>query len=357
MSDKAKNTETDQAQEATPNASNPNHTTAAHFSIFKEECAYWIKKLGLLGYKVFYLHKDRDRDESGKNKSFANYNANVIGRNAVLCLSVNWDDEGLQKQSNGSSTITERGIRQSAFHEVWELLLHRLFHIAGNRAYTEFDFEEEKHNTIRIMENTVWREDREKWRWGMDCVQPVEMHGNQHVELSIDETLKRVKESGYEFSGMPDKEGIPLACDINGETGDYAETQFIPAVTVQAHRIAFAKPLQNVTAVYLDINGKFTGVEVTETTVAEDCKVTMGIADDVIEKMILKSEEDLLPASEERDGDNDYDYQIPWYQHPNPRISVMHGDVVEVRDKTAGKVLEGIIRVTPYSKKVFVQLV
>jgi len=161
---------------------NPNHTTAAHFSIFKEECDYWIKKLGLLGYKVFYLHKDRDKDdEDGKPRGFANYNASVIGRNAVLCLSVNWDDEGLQEQQDGSK-ITEDKIRQSAFHEVWELLLHRLFHIASNRAYTEFDFEEEKHNIIRTMENVVWAED-----WG-------KRHRNSIFEKLVHDKLRPFQE-------------------------------------------------------------------------------------------------------------------------------------------------------------------
>lgn len=153
-------------------------TTPAHFSIFKEEAQYWIDKFGLKGYKVFFLHRDRDKDEDGNPRGFANYNASVIGRNAVLCLSKTWNDQGLQ------DGITEDQIRGSAFHEVWELLLHRLFHLASNRAYTEHDFDEEKHNIIRIMENVVWREDWEG-RKGEDPHHFKEIHCN----LTLDEWL------------------------------------------------------------------------------------------------------------------------------------------------------------------------
>ena len=150
----------EERQEGSPQAkqedqSSPFTTTQEHFTIFKEEAQYWIDKFGLKGYKVFFLHGDRDKDEDGSPRSFANYNASVVGRNAVLCLTKTWNDQGLQ------DGITEHQIRSSAFHEVWELLLHRLFHMAENRAYTEYDFQEEKHNIIRIMENVVWREDWE----------------------------------------------------------------------------------------------------------------------------------------------------------------------------------------------------
>lgn len=216
-------------------------TTPEHFTIFKEEAQYWIDKFGLKGYKVFFLHADRDLDEDGKSRGFANYNASMVGRNAVLCLTKTWNDQGLQ------DGITEEQIRSSAFHEVWELLLHRLFHMAENRAYTEYDFEEEKHNVIRIMENVVWRED---WEGRKDLAAEINpplqgIQNNTQEFLYQDELQKARAYEKYLEEMLSDPRYQWLEEEGRGDSANTSDRGFLAWIHQRMVKIHKEDPLTN----------------------------------------------------------------------------------------------------------------
>lgn len=126
-----------------------NKTTKQQFKVFKDECKKWIERFGLKGWRVEYCHEETDSNDR------ANITYYTSGRSAVINLSAVWG-------KNRTASISDSIIKQAAFHEVCELLLARLEMMAkeeiGNSKYA---IEEEVHNLIRILENTVWKEGEE----------------------------------------------------------------------------------------------------------------------------------------------------------------------------------------------------
>lgn len=121
-----------------------NKTTKVHFELFKKECEFWINYFGLKGWRVEYFHRKLDdaRAECGWS---------VSGRIATISLSTEWMEVD-------GTIITEERIRVSAFHEVCELLLARFTMMAKNRIANHDDsVNEESHNIIRILENTIFK--------------------------------------------------------------------------------------------------------------------------------------------------------------------------------------------------------
>lgn len=114
------------------------------FQIFKDEAQYWIDQFGLLDWRIEFEFKKLDND------TYAQCDSQLLGRWAYLILN-KWQTE----------QISEYQIRQSAFHEVCELLLQELRRTALNET---IPFDERMiltdaaaHSVIRRMENSVFK--------------------------------------------------------------------------------------------------------------------------------------------------------------------------------------------------------
>lgn len=118
-------------------------TTAEHFALFKSECDQWIKRWGLLDWDIIYTHVDLNTD-------LARLKSNYTGKNAVISLGINWEEE--------YSPITTYQIKKSAFHEIMELLLAEYDAIATSRCINEDEVNNARHTVIRRLENVVFEE-------------------------------------------------------------------------------------------------------------------------------------------------------------------------------------------------------
>jgi hypothetical protein len=114
-------------------------TTVRHFAVFKKEAEKWIDRLGLLDWRIEFEHMD---DPGGK-PARAWFRSQVEGRFAELGLSKNWSGD----------PVTGHKLRETAFHEVCELLLCPIGWIAECRYAREEEIPEAIHTVIRRLEN------------------------------------------------------------------------------------------------------------------------------------------------------------------------------------------------------------
>lgn len=114
-------------------------TTNSDFETYRKEIQRLIDIFGLKGWHLFFRHESL-------NDSFAEIRYNMSARNAVFVLNTEFD----------TIDYSEDQIKRSAFHEVCELLLARISNLAKFRYTTEEEIDEEIHNIIRILENTVF---------------------------------------------------------------------------------------------------------------------------------------------------------------------------------------------------------
>lgn len=121
-----------------------NKTTNKDFELFKKNVNHWVKFFGLNNWKIYLVHEDTQKElDAGAWCSW-----NVEGRAATIGLSIDW----------GNHTIpTPYEIKRMAFHEVCEMMLAPMNDLAASRLWDQYSYDSEKHNVIRILENTVWK--------------------------------------------------------------------------------------------------------------------------------------------------------------------------------------------------------
>lgn len=123
-------------------------TTKKHFELFVNEAKFWIDKLGIKGWNIIFTHK-KDNNENKAGISWR-----VTNRVACINLEVEWG-----KGREFYDVITDRMICTTAFHEVCELFLARLAMMADGKMSNSRDLtEEETHNLIRTLENTMFKD-------------------------------------------------------------------------------------------------------------------------------------------------------------------------------------------------------
>ena len=120
--------------------------TQKQFKLFKAEALKWINRFGLKDWQVHFLF-----EKLRGNRAEIRYECG--SGIAVFVLNTEWEEMD-------DSWVTDAVIRKAGFHEVCELLLGRLVDMADRRHdTTEAGVEEEKHRIIRMLENTVWKEE------------------------------------------------------------------------------------------------------------------------------------------------------------------------------------------------------
>lgn len=116
-------------------------TNTKDFVLFVKSCKEWLLKFGVTEWRIDYEH-----DDLPNNATRGWVNFSVTGRWAVIGLAKNWGDE---------DEVTIARIKETAFHEVQELILSRLAVSPFDRSVDEERITEEVHIVIRRWENFV----------------------------------------------------------------------------------------------------------------------------------------------------------------------------------------------------------
>lgn len=115
-------------------------TTKADFELFCKECYDWVKYFNLEEYEIVFKHTKIDG-------AYADTCTDAQSHQALIRLNVVWPE-----------SPTELTIRQTAFHEVIELLLGRLRCFSSSRFVLEREIDEAVHGVIMRLQNTVFRQ-------------------------------------------------------------------------------------------------------------------------------------------------------------------------------------------------------
>ena len=123
---------------------------AERFRIYCEELAYWVPRLGLVGWSVQPLHEQ----PVGKPNSVAQVHYNLVSRIATTRLN---------PDIVAPCDRTETALRRDAFHEACHLLLAKLDSMASEYC-AEYLVNRELHTVIATLENTLFSQDWEARR-------------------------------------------------------------------------------------------------------------------------------------------------------------------------------------------------
>lgn len=115
-------------------------TNKKHFDIFKKETLKWIEYFGLKDWEIRLEHAT---DE----ENMAYVLINSVNRFAMIGLSKTWSCKPSVKE-----------LKQSAFHEVLELLLEKIVFTASKGSLGDVEIQEAKHDVIRRLENTIFKD-------------------------------------------------------------------------------------------------------------------------------------------------------------------------------------------------------
>lgn len=118
--------------------------TKKQFELFKKEALKWLEYFGLKSWSVYFEQKKIEGCR-------ALCTFNCVGGIATISLGTSWNEQN-------KIFVTDEIIKRTAFHEVCELFLARLNDMVSQRYnLNEGDVEEEIHRIIRVLENTVWK--------------------------------------------------------------------------------------------------------------------------------------------------------------------------------------------------------
>lgn len=122
---------------------NNRKTTKEHFKLFQSECEKWVDFFGLYGWSIHYEH-------NYTNDNYGECYFSVIGRVAKITLNTEFPDEG---------KAVINSVKETAFHEICELLLARLNVLALGKFASNADIVNEAiHDVIRTLENKIFKE-------------------------------------------------------------------------------------------------------------------------------------------------------------------------------------------------------
>ena len=113
-------------------------TTNKDLKVYEKEVFFWQEYFGLLDWEIVIDHKPIE-DARGRME------AAITGKIATIFLSDTWHTK---------PTLIQ--IKQTAFHEICELLLCNLGYYAGEVA-SKGVVEEQTHYIIRTLENSVFK--------------------------------------------------------------------------------------------------------------------------------------------------------------------------------------------------------
>lgn len=111
-------------------------TTKAHFKLFRDECLYWQKRLGLVNYDIGFKLDALDDSKSEIHRD-------IVNKVAVVKLDSNWEDD--------FAPLTNDEIIMTALHEILHLLLTELALLGRSRFCTDYDLEQAEESVVRTL--------------------------------------------------------------------------------------------------------------------------------------------------------------------------------------------------------------
>lgn len=114
-------------------------TTARHFEEFKRYHADYLKRFGLLQWRVEYEHKPLE-------SSYAVSDFNFTGKCMCVTLATHWVDE---------RPLNSRELRRLAKHEANHALLHGLYWHARARFIHPDTLDEAEEAIVRVLDQLI----------------------------------------------------------------------------------------------------------------------------------------------------------------------------------------------------------
>ena len=114
-------------------------TTKADFELFKRECQKWIDRYELNNLKFYYKLDDTD-------DSFAEYYYSEWMQKITVILSKEFSEPMIDKKQQ---------IKDTAFHEITEILLVPLRTMAEKRNFDREEMEKETHRIIHKLQKVL----------------------------------------------------------------------------------------------------------------------------------------------------------------------------------------------------------
>lgn len=121
-------------------------TSKKDFELFIENCEVWIDYFGLKDWHVKFKH-----GILADNNNIAECETCSLGSIAVITLAL-----------VSPTDFTKDDLKLATFHEIMELLLARYRANAMYRFATEDELRESKHAIIRTLENTFYKDLKDK---------------------------------------------------------------------------------------------------------------------------------------------------------------------------------------------------
>lgn len=113
---------------------------------FKERVTYWLDFFGLYNWEITVHAQDEDEEE---DDTLAYTTFTVDNRRADIFLSGNF----------GETEKSEYELDKTAFHEIVEILLLRVRHLAGKRTYDYTEMDGAIHDIIRILTAKIFEKE------------------------------------------------------------------------------------------------------------------------------------------------------------------------------------------------------
>ena len=123
--------------------------TDAEFERFSDACRYWIEYYGLIDWNVSIFKRSLTDDEPEVSQTMANVSANDDSREVIISFTDEY----------WSYALTPKGIEETAYHEVCEILMMELWFAAISRFDTSYDdMVAASHGVIHRLTNTTFKE-------------------------------------------------------------------------------------------------------------------------------------------------------------------------------------------------------
>ena len=110
-------------------------TTKKDFETFKRYCEWYIDKLRVGNWRIYYEHED---PPDGVDK-IADVEIDLESEKVQITLYTRWHP----------LEVSDEAIQECAFHEIQHIRMARLMDLAGKRYIQEQDLEDAEHEVIR----------------------------------------------------------------------------------------------------------------------------------------------------------------------------------------------------------------
>lgn len=121
-------------------------TTRNDFKVFAREVAYWVDYFGMQNNEIETCN---EQTVGFDKNTTATCEVNITGRVVLITLQIQHERK-----------LSVLDIKRAAFHEVIEALLSDLWVLADERFVIKRELEMARHNIVRQLENSIWKEKR-----------------------------------------------------------------------------------------------------------------------------------------------------------------------------------------------------